>query len=910
MKKIRNLFYSFIVMVLLALGLVFVDDCSVSRDGYLIGVSQCSGSDWARQLSGELRMMSYIDDSLDICIKSADGDSKRQARQIDSLLNMGIDLLVVSPNQMNVALPAIERAYDRGVPVVVYDRKVNTSKYTAYIGSDNYRMGYNLGLYVAAQLNGKGNVVEICGLQNSSSAAGRRKGFADALKEYPGVKIVDTDYGDWTTDGARKAMTRILVRNKDIDYVFAHNDGMAYGAYLAAKENGVKRMPKFVGIDGLRGKHGGVQLVRNGILEASYLNPTGGDDVIKLALKILKGEKYCKENTIATSIITKDNAELTYMAMADADKRRAILDNLHSQINKYENYTHKQNIFMWMLAIFLVFMVLASFLLYKAYLAKNKLSVLLTKKNKDLKRLNDEVIELTQSRLAFFTNVSHELRTPLTLIVDPVKQIVENAKLDRRSAMLMSIVERNALALQRLVDEIMDFRKIQNGKMTLKLASFDLLENFKVWVANFYPLAENKGVSLEVDTDGFTHRSVMADEEKVSRIVFNLMSNAIKYTDEGGKIVVTLSNKPGGKFQLSVKNTGEGISEEDQEKVFDSFFQAKNAVGGTGIGLAVVKEFAKLHNGTVAVESRIGEGATFYVEMPCSQETFERNGIIVDGDADAALPQVTDTEQAERNGMVSKMIDEDEKPTLLIVDDNKDIREYISNVLGKEYLVLEASDGKEALEVALRTVPDIVVCDVMMPVMDGIEFCTRLRQSTAISHIPVILLTAKNMEEHKIDGYEHGADSYITKPFSSKLLRARIENILESRRLLNSKAKAAGDFGGFSPKALDSVDKDFVTRLREIILKNLDDPDFGVESIGKEIGLSRVQLYRKVKALTGASVVDLLRKARLQRGRTLLEKTGKSVSEIAYEVGFSSPSYFTKCFKEEYGVLPGEVRTK
>ncbi|WP_337950703.1 substrate-binding domain-containing protein [Prevotella sp.] len=909
MKKVKKLiYYALIVVTFVFVGIV-VDDCTDDRKEYMIGVSQCYEDDWHDKFNKEVMMMSYLNDSVDVCIKSSCGDSRKQSAQIDSLVNMGVDVLIVVPNDEKDLAPAIEKAYDRGIPVVLFEKKIKSGKYTAFIGCSNYNIGKHLGMYIADKLEGKGRVAEICGPKTSKPSKDRHKGFVDALKSYPGVNIVSSEHANWEQDGATKAMERILKRTHDLDYVFAHNDRMAYAAYLAARKAGMNPMPKFVGVDGLMGEHGGVSLVYKGVLDASYLNPTGGEGVMKLAVRILGGEPVKKENTLATAVITKDNAELTTMTMQSMENQRTTLETLHHQVLKYEKYNRAQELFLCMLAMFLIFVIVSAVSLYRAYMEKKKLSVSLSKKNSDLKRLNDEVVELTQSRLAFFTNVSHELRTPLTLIVDPVKQILENSKLDLRTRTLLSIIERNALALQRIVDDIMDFRKIQSGKMELKLKSFDLVESLKQWTLNFYPLAEKKGIRLLVNTDKFTHRSIVADVDKVARMVLNLLSNALKYTDEGGTVTVTLSDAADGKLQLSVEDTGHGISEEEQSKVFERFFQAKNSEGGTGIGLAIVKANAELHNGTVTVKSQLGKGTTFSILLPCSQELYVENGIIKDDGKNADGKTAAEADAADAAAAESKRAAEDSKPTLLVVDDNHDIREYISNVFAEDYIVLTATNGQEAFDLALKYVPDIVVCDVMMPVMDGVEFCKKLKETTAICHIPVLLLTAKNMEEHKIDGYEHGADSYITKPFSSKLLKVRIENLLRSRKMLGVGSKT-DPLENVDNSGLSQADKEFMERLYDIIHNYMSDSDFGVEAIGKHIGLSRVQLYRKVKALTGLSAVDLLRKSRLHKSKTLLEKTSKGIAEIAYEVGFSSPSYFTKCFKDEYEMLPGDVRNK
>ena len=544
-------------------------------------------------------------------------------------------------------------------------------------------------------------------------------------------------------------------------------------------------------------------------------------------------------------------------------------------------------------------------------------------KNEELKRLNEEVMELTHSRLVFFTNISHELRTPLSLIADPVEMLLEDSGIKGKSRELLKMVQRNAIALQQLVSSILDFRKIQNGKMDLKLYRFDIVKTLTVWVGDFQLTAERKQIKLHLDIAAFKgNHEVVADKEKIARVIFNLLSNALKYTPAGGDIFVSLKDE-GEKLRLDVRDTGKGIEKEETDKIFERFFQAKGAASGTGIGLALVKSFVELHHGEVWVESELGKGSDFIVEIP--REQVDKSLVIhmEDEDVDNSVSNSNSDNKNVVNesvlqyiddgvrkcGKVQQLVSENtNKPTVLVIDDNNDIRQYEHTLLQDDYIVMEAVDGKEGLEIAKKEVPDLVICDVMMPVMDGLEFTEQLKTNKATSHIPVIMLTAKNLEEHRAEGYEHGADSYITKPFHSKVLLARIENLLKQRKLLKRLFQDSKEAEQeIAESHLEDRDKQFLKHLHSIIQKNLSDSEFGVEDIGKQIGLSRVQLYRKVKAMTGSSVVDLLRKARLAKAKRLLESRSMSVSEVAYDVGFSAPSYFTKCFKEEYGMLPGEI---
>ncbi len=917
--------------------IVLLTGCAQQPRKYVIGVSQCSEDVWRDKLNDELKMGEYLNDSLIVKLASSNDDNVLQNKQVNQFIDEGVDLLIVSPNQLSAISKSVERAYDKGIPVILYDRKTNSDKYTAFIGCDNYTIGKSMGTFIAQQLHGKGRIVEISGLEGSSPALERHRGFMDAIKPYPGLQVVASEEGNWKEEGGIQAMKRILKQTQDFDYVFAHNDCLAWGAYVAARQMRVKRNYKYTGVDGMATEGGGLELVRDGIFEASYLYPTKGDEVIALAMKILKHQPYERDNYLSTSIITKANAALTLMEARDAERQTHNLKTLHKQVNQYLSDYNSQKVMLIGLCLFLLVCLAAAALIFRGYLIKVKLNETLAKtngelkrlnvelgeKNEELKRLNEEVLELTHSRLVFFTNISHELRTPLTLIADPVEMLLEDSGIKGKSRELLKMVQRNALALQQLVSNILDFRKIQNGKMELKLYRFDIVKTLTMWVGDFQLTAERKQIRLHLDVDDLKgSHEMIADQEKISRIVFNLLSNALKYTPAGGEIFVSLKDE-GANLRLDVKDTGKGISQDEADKIFERFFQAKGAASGTGIGLALVKSFVELHHGEARVESELGKGSDFIVVIPREQEgdsqVIHNDVDIVDNSVNASAPtgkNVVDEsvlqyidDGARSRGKVQQLVSENtNRPTVLVIDDNTDIRQYERTLLQDEYIVLEAADGKEGLAVALKEVPDLVICDVMMPVMDGLELTEQLKTNTATSHIPVIMLTAKNLEEHRAEGYEHGADSYITKPFHSKVLLARIENLLRQRQLLKNLYQGTKEAEKeISEAHLEDRDKQFLRQLQAIIQQNLSDSEFGVEDMGQQIGLSRVQLYRKVKAMTGSSVVDLLRKARLAKARRLLETRSMSVSEVAYEVGFSAPSYFTKCFKEEYGMLPGDV---
>ena len=850
---------------------------------YVIGVSQCSEDIWRDKLNNELVMSTYQHDNVTLKFASANDNDSLQKQQIEQFIKEGVNLLIVSPNQIHTISSVIDKAYDAGIPVILFDRKTDSRKYTAFIGADNYEAGHEIGYFIGQQLEGKGNITEICGLQASSPAIERNRGFMDALKNYPDIKVVARGYGDWIKESGVTAMDSILVQSKEsFQYVFAQNDRMALGALQSIKKHKVKGI-KIVGIDALPVPGGGMENVRDGNLEASYIYPTRGDSVMQLALNILEKKPYKRDNYLKGALVTKANANVLLMQNEEMNKQTARLNALHGKVDTYLVQYNHQKMYIVLFSIILLLLIGIMVYIYRTILMKRRIEE-----------------EANKAKLQFFTNISHELRTPLTLIADPVNYIIHDDNLNSQQRSMLQIVQRNVLVLTQLVSEILDFRKVQNGKMELRLSDFNLAESMKQWIKLFSASAQKKHITISMDAPDTI--MLRADQDKIERICYNLLSNALKYTSEGGEITLT-AKEENGRVMISVADNGCGISSDELPYIFDRFYQAKNAGRGTGIGLAIVKAFTELHHGEVSATSIEGKGSTFTIHIPVRQKGEVTN------QPTEKIEQLVEPSSAEEVPNQARHIDEliqpyqTDKPEVLIIDDNIDIRTYLRSVLSEKYNVSEAADGKVGLELARKIVPDIVLSDIMMPVMDGLAFCQQLKTDKAISHIPVILLTARSLDEQRAEGYEHGADAYLSKPFSLRLLLSRIDNLIESRKKLNqtwSKGVEDDEIGNIS----NEIDKSFLKQLRKIIQENLANSDLSVEQIGDEIGLSRVQLYRKVKALTGYSPVEIVRKARLTRARHLLQTTERTVSEVAYAVGFSTPSYFSKCYKDEFGENP------
>ena len=888
--------------------------CGSEKKRYVVGVSQCSEDVWREKLNEELRIAALYYNDVDLRISSANDDVQMQTEQINKFVDEGVDLLIVAPGQVSIS-PAIDRAYEKGIPVIIFDRRTRSDKYTAYIGADNKEIGSSMGEYLAGALTDGGRILELSGLSTSSPAIERNNGFDSVVQCRPGISIVEHLSADWTEQGAFRTVDSLLSKpHNEFDCVFAHNDRMAMGARRAAEKHGLNlEHIKFCGIDAMPQKGGGMELVDNGTLFASYTYPTRGDEVMLLAMNILEGKKYNRENQLSSALVTRDNARVLLMQNDETMRQQDHLSTLRSRVDKAASDFNTQRIYLLVLLVFVVLLIAVCAAAIYAFITRTRINQQLKASMDEQNRMTTEMEEMTQTQLQFFTNVSHELRTPLTLIAGPTEQLLEDPAVHGVQRTMLEMVQRNTRILIQLVGEILDFRKVQNNKAELHLNRFYLQQELTTWTEDFRTVAARRGITIRVDVSGVEDDAMLiADRDKMEHVYFNIMSNALKYTPDGGCITTTLLHHDHC-YTLRIADTGKGIPTEELPHLFERFYQAKGAIGGTGIGLSLVKAYIDMHRGSVHAESAEGKGTTFIIELPDSQPGYDPAK-----DAPAATQAekglvddnyiATDTTAQEAAERITNAEDFDaERPLVLIIDDNNGMRAYLRSILQDKYNVSEATNGEQGLEKARREVPKLVVCDVMMPVMDGLEFTKRLKEDTATSHIPVVLLTARSLSEQRKEGYDTGADSYITKPFSGQVLLSRIENLLRSRIMLRS--VFAGDKQETEEEAkLNEADKTFVGRLRTAIQENLGDSDFSVERLGEEIGLSRVQLYRKVKALTGQTPVELLRKARLTKARQLLEKTEKSVSEIAYEVGFTSPSYFNKCFMDEFDINPSSLR--
>lgn len=883
-----------------------------------IGVSQCSSDDWRDKMNGEIDREMLFHEDAEVEIRSADDNCRRQIDDLRYFADNGFDIIIVSPNEADSLTPVIKEIYDRGIPVIIFDRNIYGDSYTARIGADDVGLGRAAARFALSETGHEPKALEIYGLKGSTPAEDRHSGFADEFSR-GGGRLAAIGYGKWNMDDAVRAVDSLLDINSDIDVIYCHNDRMAIGAAEVARRHGLDDV-KIVGIDAA--PEIGIKAVADGVIDATFLYPTEGHKLIQTALAILRGEPYERDEIIpAASAVDSSNADILLLQSASLAEETAKMELLKSQVDDYWTKHSAQTTLFYALIAILVLVSGVLFLLLRTFWQHRRHQVVLMEQNKLLelerdkqKELNEQLNAATQSKLAFFTNVSHDLRTPLTLIAEPVEQMTRAGNLTEQQHTLMRIADKNVRILRRLINQILDFRKYENGRLTLTLEEVDVRSLVDEWVEAFRPLARKRDIKLTVECSGEVPPSMALDVEKMERVVFNIVSNAFKYTPDNGAITVR-AGMDGGSLVIEVADTGKGIPVDDIDKIFDRFYQVdKVRPQGSGIGLSLAKAFVELHGGRISVSSVPGEGSEFRVEIPVTHVASEgaESARVASGQPDEIDAELGSIEPTDADA-------DDGKPLLLVIDDNADMRLLVASLMKDEYRIATAADGRQGLKAAARYVPDLIICDVMMPVMDGLECCRQLKSEISTSHIPVLLLTACAMDEQRVEGYDSGADGYLSKPFNEAVLKSRCRSLVANRKRIHDlwsgadtavPAEAAPRKNAPSGSGGADIDNDFYSRFIDVFQRRMGEAELSVDTLAAEMGLGRSQLYRKIKALTNYSPVELMRSLRLRQARSLLTSTDKTISEIAYEVGFSSPAYFTKCYKDAYGETPTELRDR
>lgn len=892
-------------------GLFVLSGCSHPQK-YRIGISQCSSDDWRSKMNEEIMREVMLHDNVEVEIRSAGDNNEKQIADLEYFRSHHFDLIAVAPNEADALTPKIKEIYESGMPVIVYDRNINGEYFTAYQGADNREIGGMAASLIEGIAEPPYNVIEIRGLSGSSPAADRHAGFkrrADSL----GFNLLGEAYGNWNYEDAGKAADSLLALYPAANVIYAHNDRMAIGAREAAHRRGRDDV-KVIGVDAA--PMIGIKAVSEGRMDATILYPTAGYQLMQTALAILEGKPYEKYRTLPTPApVDASNSEILLLQDKALREETDKISRLQGKVRSFSERHATQTYMLYAAGAMVLLFAVLIFVLMRFYWTRKRHHELMALRNEELagqrnelERLYRQLQEVTGSKLTFFTNVSHDLRTPLTLIADPVQQLAEAENLTAKQRTLMQLAAKNVKTLQRLINQILDIRKYDSGQLKLNLSNVCLSNAMREWCAPFADIAAKRHIKFNAVIPQEPEIRIAIDVEKMERILYNLLSNAFKFTAENGHISVTLGKDETSAF-IIVSDTGIGIPPEDLQNIFERFFKTdKINPNGSGIGLALSKVFIDMHGGSISVESDEGKGTTFTVRFPLRLVDEQTETPVLSGIMDVSeLDEVQDDE-----------VDvAEDTPTVLVIDDNKEICQLLKSVLTEQYAVITARSGAQGIRLSVKYVPDLIVCDVMMPGMSGYEVCRAIKREDLTSHIPVLLLTACSRDEQRTEGYECGADAFMTKPFDSGMLMARCRSLIENRGRIyqNMDAKSAGASQGSAGGKLpvvkpQAIDDEFLRRFIELVESNLGNSDLSVESIAEDLGLSRVQLYRKIKALTNYSVNEMVRNLRLKRAARMLKTSAETVSEVAYAVGFSSPAYFSKCYREYFNESPADTQAR
>jgi signal transduction histidine kinase/ligand-binding sensor domain-containing protein/AraC-like DNA-binding protein len=530
--------------------------------------------------------------------------------------------------------------------------------------------------------------------------------------------------------------------------------------------------------------------------------------------------------------------------------------------------------------------------------------------------------EISRLKFRFFTNISHEFRTPLTLIIGPTEKIIESTDIqdNRKQA---AIIKKNALRLIGLINQLLDISKLDEGKLKLQVSKRNLVSFIRGVVMNFESYAEERDITLKVNSEKETIEGYF-DKEKTERIIINLLSNAFKFTPDGGKIEVSFLESSGSGAVIKIKDSGIGIPEQELPNLFKRFYQIDDSPTrmheGTGIGLALTRELVELHKGKISIKSKEGEWTEVTIELPLSRDIYEDDEVMeaihseTDQPSEQYYHELFGPQSEIKSGFSKSDLSlektDEERLIILVVEDNADVREYIKDSIGAGFQVEEAANGEQGMRKAFELIPDLIISDIMMPKMDGYQFTRIMKSDKRTNHIPVIVLTAKSTPGDKLEGLETGADDYLVKPFDMNELKVRIYNLINIRKILQEKFSGLGRSKEISEiKNLSDVNSEFIRKVIEVISNHMAEEEFTIEDFGNELGMGRSQLHRKLKAITGKSASRYLRTYRLNTAKEMIENHKGNISEIAYSVGFSSPIYFSKCFRDEFGIAPSELKT-
>ena len=882
--------------LLVWLTLIVLCGCTSSgkQKKHVIGLSQCMLDDaWRQAMINDMRIEASNYDDVEIIIKDAQNNNETQIQQIRDLIRQKVDVLIISPYQSEPITAVAEEAYRAGIPTIITDRKVNTDQYTSFVGANNYEIGLAAGNYAANYLPPNAIILEIWGLTQTSPAQERHKGFVDALREREDLSFRKIE-GQWLVDTARMEL-RKLEHPEQIDFVYAHNDMMAIAAreYFMAWDSIRGRELRIIGVDAVAGA--GLEAVEDGRINASFLYPTGGEQVIRTAMRIIQGEPVDKFIPLRTAPVDHQSARTLLLQADQLQKYRQRIEAQRSRIDGLSDRFYFLRNSLGVISLLMIGFIALS--IYAFYINRK-----MRQANRKLISLNAEMKEVTAQKLQFFTNVSHEVRTPLTLILAPLDRLIISLR-ESPYASDLGLIQKNANRLLRVINQILDFRKVEGKQEKLAVREIDLVPFVGEIKSYFDSMASVRAIAYTF-TSSIKQCTLWIDPDLLERVFFNLLSNAFKFTPEGGSVRIELTEE-GDRVFIQVIDTGSGIQPGNLPHLFDRFYTEDRSMG-TGIGLHLVKEYIHMHGGEIRVESEPGQRTTFTVCLRKGKAHFEDSDLMETSVSHQAY-EASRLDDSETHKMLSKTY----PYTILITEDDDEVRCFLERELSPHFKTRTAANGKDALRVLEEEEISLVVSDVMMPEMNGFELCRMIKSQLPFSHIPVILLTALTDERQRIFGITGGADDYIQKPFHTDYVKIKIIHLLQERQKLRERLleKLRDNKLLLSePEKVESIDDAFLRKFAEQIEAVYADPEYNVEKLSETLGLSRGHLHRKIKELTGTAPVEFLRTYRLNKATQLLRQNAYTVSEVAYRTGFSSPAYFSKCFKAVYGVTPTEYQ--
>ena len=885
---------------------------SESNNKITVGFSQCISEDiWREEMNHSMQVEADLHPEIDLEIVISNRNVKKQIAQINKFVNDKVDVIIISPLESTEIVPAIENAYDSGIPVILIDRKINSDKYTAFLGADNLSIGRLTANYIASETVKPIRVIELMPDDFSSPALDRSLGFNQVAERSKNIKEVITlkPY----TDGAF-AQLLDSVSFEEVNYVFAFNDLIAKWAWNVADRKGFANNSKIVGVDGLLGPDQGIEMVLENKLKATILYPTGGAEAIKLALRIANGEQVPKNNELDIVLIDQLNADIMKHQLLKIKNQQADIENQIDAIEEQERlYSNQNNLLKITFCFLLLILGLAVYSIRSIFIIRKKNRQLLINNDKitiqrnQIEKIAKEVKESNDAKVNFFTGLSHEFKTPITLITTSLESLREMFGTKNSPIPFeISLIENNSRRLLRLVNNLLDFRKVEDQKFNLRVSK----TNIYTFSNNIFKEFEREAVRRNIEFKLIavaTDLEIYFDRSLMDKVYFNLLSNAFKFTPDNGKITIELKELQNS-IQIKFLDSGIGIPDKELDSVFKPFFKgSNNRKNSSGIGLFLSKQFVDLHLGEIEVQSV--HGSTFIITLFKGNKHFNEDQITVEQD----ISDFTETTSSlsldlyEQDLELTNSANNDkEQYQILVIEDNKDLLQFLAKKLAQQFEIY-TSDGTNAIEKATEEIPDIIICDINLPDKNGFEICATLKDNLTTSHIPIILLTANSDKESYLKGLDAKADLYITKPFSYDVLMQSIKSMLYNREKL--RYYFTNNLFRENPTLqINSPEQKFLIDINDIVKNSFENADFSVENLAESMGISRVQLYRKTKAILGYGVNDFINNFRLARAQELLEKSNNNISEIAYQSGFSTPSYFSTAFKAKYGESPAAYR--